>query len=181
MCRMCAHLQTKCAHAEKISVWDTYTPNVPNIDQGQYGHFWKGFLSSSGRFRAADLQTKWAHVEKSSPSGLTLNILRHNVKTRLVGNDLWRTILDQMYCVVSFLTLTKPPYRSVEGHQRKARVTTCSLVLHNLHFFDICREISRWQVPWRPPLAYQRRCWRGWLEIHCPVWKECPGITSFLG
>ena len=37
----------------------------------------------------------------------------------------------------------------------------------------------RWQAPWRRPLASRRICWRGWPEIHSPVWKGCPGIKMF--
>ena len=150
MCRMCAHLQTKCAHAEKPSMWDTFTPNIPNIDQGRYWPHLEDFLYSSERLRAADLQTKWAHVEKSSPSGRsTPNILRHNVKTQFgwkssvkdigwkssVKDNLGSNVLSASWLFdETFLQV------SVEGHPRKALGQ--QLVLHSVHFFDICREIS---------------------------------------
>ena len=69
--------QTKCAHAEKISVWDTlakYSEHcLPGRDQYK-AVFGRLFKVAVCIWAAADLQTKCAHVEKSSLGGRTPNI-----------------------------------------------------------------------------------------------------------
>ena len=86
-------LQTKCAHAEKTTcggkhrLYAKYLKHwtkivMPNFEVITY-------FQCKCR-RVGDVQTKYAHVEKSSPSGgRTPNILRHNFEAGLGWNYLW--------------------------------------------------------------------------------------------